>query len=124
MKHRRAVMVSSACALLLGGGAAGYATAADQTDDGGGELLSTVRRSDSGNVGTSSQGVVDVTCPSGTRVVGGGFGVGAGDYQVNSSLPGVSGDSSAEGWKVYVTNNSSSNPLTVQVYAVCVGGAS
>lgn len=123
MKYRR-TLTAAGCAVLFVGGGVTYAAASDQTDDGGGSLLSTIRRSDSDDVSANSQGVVDVACPSGSRVAGGGFAVGAGNYQVNSSLPGVSGDSSAEGWKVYVTNKDLSNPLTVFVYAVCIGGVS
>jgi hypothetical protein len=63
----------------------------------------------------NSQTVGRATCPSGTKVVGGGvFGSGGVTQSVNSSFP--NGDGT---WEVYV-NNTASTASGFSVWAVCV----
>ena len=104
----------------------------DQQDDGGGAVsfplsatVTTTRWSDSGSIPANTSGhCIDVRAPTGARVVGGGFeggfpDTGSGGLLVTASMPGVDGDSSAEGWKAYFTNTTS-DPQTVFVFAICV----
>lgn len=102
----------------------------DQQDSGGGSVSlsasATLERwSNSGSIPANTSGhCIDVHAPSGSRVVGGGFAgafpdAGSGGVTVTASMPGVDGDSSAEGWKAYFTNTTS-DPQTVFVFAVCM----